>query len=187
MVHLINIPVFALGVVVTMIRFFRSSTAIILALLLLVGGLITANMAYQHVDLKPVDASGSGLTVDEQAYYEYVAPRLNALVEEVSATREMVEGKSRDILALTRSGTVIETLTSEIRAYGDEHGVPDRFADVHTRILAASDTVTSAFDAARTALRTFNFSGMSDLVTEFGAAADEFTASQQELESLAGS
>ncbi|MCA9832531.1 MAG: hypothetical protein KC435_01155 [Thermomicrobiales bacterium] len=170
-----------------MTRFFRSPVALILLAMLLIGGLITANMAYQHVDLQPVDASGTGLTVDEQAYYEYVAPRLDALVEEVSATREMVEGKSRDILALTRAGTVIETLTGEIRAYGEDHGVPNRFADVHARILAASDTVTSAFDAARTALRTFNFSGMSDLVTEFGAAADEFTASQHDLESLAGS
>ena len=165
----------------------RSSRLPIFATLLVmvvVGGLITANNAYQSVDIGTVVVDDSGLSLDEQSYYEYVAPRLDALVEEVGATRDMVESKSRDILALTRAGTVIDTLTSEIRAYGEEHGVPDRFADVHARILIASDTVTATFDEARTALRTFNFSGMSDLVVGFGQAADDFVAAQNDLHAL---
>lgn len=156
----------------------------VLLVLVLAGGIVTATVALQTVDVDEIDVEGTGLTVDEEAYYEYVAPRLDRLVTEVNATRELVETKSRDILSLTRSGNVIETLTAEISAYGDENGVPEKFADVHARILQASDTVNSTFDAARTALRTFDFSSMSDLVVGFTGAADEFAACNVDLHAL---
>lgn len=156
----------------------------VLLVLVLVGGIVTATVALQTVDVDEIDIASTGLTVDEEAYYEYVAPRLDRLVTEVNATREMVETKSRDIMALTRSGNVIETLTAEISAYGDENGVPEKFADVHSRILEASDTVNTTFDGARKALRTFDFSGMSDLVVGFTGAADEFAACSVDLHAL---
>lgn len=166
---------------------FRSNlfnTLAVLAVIALLGGIITASVALQTVSVDEIDIDGKNLTVDEEAYYEYVAPRLETLVVEVDATREMVETKSRDILALTRAGTVIETLTDEIRVYGEENGVPEKFQDVHSRILSASDTVNATFDEARTAVRTFNFSGMSALVDGFGAAADEFSACNDDIRAL---
>lgn len=156
----------------------------VLGLLILIGGIVTATVALQTVEVEEIDVDVAELTVDEEAYYEYVAPRLDMLVIEVDATREMVETKSRDIMALTRAGTVIETLTDEIATYGEEHGVPDKFADVHAKILAASDTVNYTFAQAKTALRTFNFSGMSDLVVGFSEAADAFTASRDDIQAL---
>lgn len=157
---------------------------LVLAVLALLGGTMTAIVALQTVVIDEIDVDSGALSLDEEAYYEYVAPRLDSLVTEVNATRDMVESKSRDILSLTRAGSVIETLTGEIKAYGDENGVPEKFADVHSRILAASDTVNFTFDQARAALRTFNFSGMTELVSGFGLAADEFTASRDELHAL---
>ena len=156
----------------------------ILAILILIGASTTIAGAIQTVDVPEIDADDLALSLDEQAYYEYVAPRLDLLVEEVDLTREMVETKSRDILALTRAGTVIDTLTSEIRAYGEDNGVPPKFASVHERILGASETVNLTFDEARKALRTFNFSGMSQLVVGFTSAADEFAACQGDLAEL---
>lgn len=156
----------------------------ILAILILIGASTTIAGAIQTVDVAEIDADDLALSLDEQAYYEYVAPRLDLLVEEVDLTREMVETKSRDILALTRAGTVIDTLTSEIRSYGEDNGVPPKFTSVHERILGASETVNHTFDEARKALRTFNFSGMSQLVVGFTSAADEFTACQGDLAAL---
>lgn len=166
---------------------FRSNlfnTLATLAAIALVGGIITASVALQTVHVDEIDIDGANVTVDEEAYYEYVAPRLETLVVEVDATREMVETKSRDIIALTRAGNVIETLTGEIRAYGEENGVPEKFQELHTRILSASDTVNATFEDARTAMRTFNFSGMSALVDGFGKAADEFTACNDEMKAI---
>lgn len=167
-----------------MFRPLPSRHLFILTVLILVGGIVTASVALQTVDVQEIDIDVAELGVDEEAYYEFVAPRLDLLVIEVNATREMVETKSRDILALTRAGTVIETLTGEILAYGEEHGVPPKFATVHEKILAASRTVNYTFQEARSALRSFNFSGMSDLVVGFTNAADEFTASRNDLQAL---
>lgn len=166
---------------------FRSklfNTLAILAMMTLVGGIITASVALQTVNVDEIDIEGTNLSVDEEAYYEYVAPRLQTLVVEVETTREMVETKSRDILALTRAGNVIETLTGEIRAYGEENGVPDKFQDIHARILSASDTVNATFGEARTSLRTFNFSGMTALVDGFSLAANEFTACNEAMQAI---
>ncbi len=167
-----------------MIRSSFLRPAAILAVLALVGALITFTGGLQTVNINEIEADGLDLSLDEEAYYEYVSPRLERLVVEVTATREMVETKSRDIVALTRAGSAIDTLTEEIRIYGDENGVPSKFAEVHDRILEASVTVTSTFDEARTALRTFNFSAMSGLVTGFADATDAFIACQSDLEAL---
>lgn len=167
-----------------MSRLFSSRNLFILASIVLIGGIVTATVALQTVDVQEIDIDVADLSVDEEAYYEYVAPRLDVLVAEVDATRDMVETKSRDILALTRAGSAIETLTDEIATYGEEQGVPPKFETVHNRILAASDTVNFTFGEARTALRTFNFSGMSDLVVGFTDASDEFNASRDDLQAL---
>lgn len=157
---------------------------IILALFTFVGALVTFTGGLQNVNINEIEADGLDLSVDEEAYYEYVSPRLERLVTEVAVTREMVETKSRDIVALTRAGSIIDTLTTDIRGYGEANGVPSKFSDVHARILEASDTVIYTFDEARTALRTFNFSAMSGLVVGFGNAADAFVACQDDLEAL---
>jgi hypothetical protein len=156
----------------------------ILSILVLVGGAFTLTASLQTVNVENIEADDLNLSLDEEAYYEFVAPRLDRLVVEVGSTREMVETKSRDIVALTRAGSTINTLIEGIRTYGEEHGVPPRFGEVHGRILSASDTVTHTFDEARTALRTFNFSGMSELVVGFTAASDEFITCQSDLAAL---
>lgn len=156
----------------------------ILAVLLVVGGALTAFGAYQSVRIDRLDVNNSRLSVDEEAYYEYVVPRLDRLVTEVDDVVTLVDTRSRDIMSLSRSGTVIEQLTGEIRTYGEEHGVPSRFAEIHGQILTASDTVNATFAEARTALRTFNFSQMSGLVPGFHDAAESFTAARDELKTF---
>lgn len=162
-----------------------SAAYLILALLLLFGSIGVVVTTANDIDLDNVTAS-AGMSPEETAYYEYVAPRLDRLVTEMDDVVVMVEAKSRDILALTVSGNRIDTLTEEITAFGEENGVPAQFQDVHGRILDATGTATATFDEARNALRTFDFSGMSGLVDGFTAAADELHAAQDELGRLDG-
>ncbi len=156
------------------------ATAFALLLLLLVTILGVTVSTATHIDLTPA-TGGSGLSDDESAYYEYVAPRLDRLVSEVDDVVVMVDGKSRDIIALSVSGARIEELAGEITVYGEEHGVPERFTDIHARILDATDTATYTFAQARQALRSFDFSGMTGLVAEFQAAADGLHRAQDAL------
>lgn len=164
-------------------KVFNKFTAV-LAVLVLLGSFVTFLVAFQDVTVGPIDVSDAGLSLDEEAYYEYVAPRLDVLVEEINTTVELVETKSRDFVKLSRAGNTIETLTAEIRAYGEESGVPPRFAAVHDHILDASTTINESMDAARKALLSFKFSGMADLIESFKASANEFVDCQSELTAL---
>lgn len=157
--------------------------AVLLLLLVTVVG-VTVSTA-SHIDLQPVTRA-SGLTDEESKYYEYVAPRLDRLVSEVDDVVVMVDGKSRDIVALSVSGARIEQLADEIMTYGNDHGVPHRFADIHLRILDATGKATHTFGQARQALRSFDFSGMTELVNEFQAVADGLHEAQDALRAYGG-
>jgi hypothetical protein len=163
----------------------RGTTAILAILvLLLLGSIGIVVTTAIDIDLETVSGT-ENLSPEETAYYEYVAPRLDRLVVEVDQVVEMVDGKSRDILALTVSGNRIETLTNEITSFGESNGVPPRFEAIHGSILEATDTATFTFDRARQALRTFDFSQMSALVVKFNEAAHGLHLAQGELESIA--
>lgn len=158
---------------------------LILTLLLAIGSVAVIITTAEDIDLGTV-GQAQGLSESESAYYEYVAPRLDRLVTEVDDVVVMVEGKSRDILALTISGSRIEELSSDIARYGEEHGVPERFRTVHDTIVEATETATYTFDQAQESLRSFNFSRMPGLVDEFQNAASGLHRAQDEMEVIAG-
>lgn len=163
----------------------QPTVALVLAALILTSAVGVIVSTAQDLHLEPA-ADASHLTEEESAYYEYVVPRLDRLVTEVDDVVEMVDEKSRDIIALTISGSRIEELTGEIVAFGESQGVPDRFADIHETILEATDTATYTFDQARKALRSFDFSRMTGLVAEFKAAASGLHEAQDALTAFSG-
>lgn len=154
----------------------------ILVLLTFVGVSFATGSDIALEDAKP--ASGN-LSVDERTYYEFVSPRLDRLVIEVDQVADMVHAKSRDIIALTVSGDRITRLTDEILDFGRTNGVPERFALVHERIESGSDSVNATFAQARKALRTFDFSIMTTLVSEFDSAAQILHSAQDLMIELA--
>lgn len=163
----------------------RVTPFVVIVFLILLGSIGVIFSTANDLGIGEVETA-IGLTEEENAYYEFVAPRLDRLVVEVDDVVVMVEGRSRDILDLTISGNRIEALTDQIVGFGDENGIPDRFADIHQRIVSATDTTSYTFDQARESLRTFNFSNMSNLVTNFEAAANELHTAQDQLEVVAG-
>lgn len=160
-------------------------TYIIIVAMLVFGSFGIIVTTANDIDLQEAVIATS-LTNEESAYYKYVAPRLDRLVTEVDDVVVMVEGKSRDILALSISGNRIEMLTEQISKYGESSGVPESFVSVHDLILSATDTTTYTFQQAREALRSFNFSSMSSLVTDFQSAANELHDAQSEMQAIGG-
>lgn len=163
-----------------------SPPIVISLLVLLVVTIVGVSLStVEHIDLAPASGA-SGLTSEESAYYEYVAPRLDRLVSEVDDVVVMVDGKSRDVIALTVSGARIEQLADQITHYGETNGIPERFATIHAGILDATGTATYTFDQARQALRSFDFSGMTALVADFQSAADGLHRAQDALRVYGG-
>jgi hypothetical protein len=134
-------------------------------------------------EARPVSRS---LSVDERTYYEFVAPRLDRVIVEIDNVVSMVDGKSRDIVALTVSGDRIKELTDDIVGFGATNGVPSRFADVHRLIVGGAERVTYTFDEARKALRRFNFSQMTTLVPQFDSGARTLHLAQEQMLAVVG-
>ena len=164
----------------------RNSMITAIALLLVVTIIGVAMSTASHISLHDPHPSSAVLTVDERTYYEFVAPRLDRLVDEINDVVTMVDGKSRDILALTISGNRIEDLRDDILNFGETNGVPQKFVDVHELVVSATEQVTYTFDEARAALRRFNFSQMTTLVTQFNHAAETLHLAQDHMMSLVG-
>lgn len=157
-----------------------------LALLLLITGSGVFKATVEDLDLGEVPPTTASLSVDEATYYRFVAPRLNRLVVEVDRTAVMVDDKSRDIMALTVSGSRIEALADEIVQFGEHNGVPERFGHVHQHIRESTGIITDAFDEARSALSRFDFSAMTGLVQQFNEAARLLHLAQDEMIAIVG-
>ena len=164
----------------------RRTLTFALAALLVMTTIGVSISTASDISLDAPPPASQALSVDERSYYEFVAPRLDRLVVEVDEVVTMVDGKSRDIIALTVHGDRIEELTDEIVTFGEEHGIPPRFDDVHGLIVSGTDTVTYTFGEARLALRRFNFSKMTTLVSEFDAAAQTLHRAQDQMMTVVG-
>ncbi len=160
--------------------------SLVLVALLIVGAIGISRFTVTDIDIDDAAPAPDSLSVDERTYYEYVAPRLDRLVEEVDDVVVMVDQKSRDIIELTVHGERIEALTNQILTFAEENGVPERFESAHNLITDGTDTVAYTFEEARTALRTFNFSGMTTLVPKFNEAAVTLHTARDEMLALSG-
>jgi hypothetical protein len=153
-------------------RSIRSIAVTIVALLLVLTGVGVSLSTGTAIPLASPTTTSQTFTVDEATYYEYVAPRLERLVKETDNVVELVRTRSRNVIALSVHGNRIDTLASDIRAYGTTHPVPARFAAVHQQILDGTKKATSAIADAKTALRRFDFSGIPQLIPQFEAGSE---------------
>lgn len=97
----------------------------------------------------------------------YVVPRMVALNETITSVRGMIEERSRNIVALRANADRIDRLVAEIDRWISESGEAHLVADAVREYELGRDTVREAIDDARTALATFDFSGMAALVGQF--------------------
>lgn len=158
--------------------------AVLLLFLTMVGVTISTTQVIMVGSAPPAPGL---LTVDERTYYEFVAPRLDRLVDEVDEVVEMVNRKSRDLIALSLSQERIQTLTDEIITFANENGIPERFQSAHTEIVEGTTTLAGTFGEAKSVLRRLNFSKMSTLIERFNIAAEELHSAQEHLHGVAGS
>ena len=164
----------------------RQLVAAMVMLLLIITMVGVTISSIQSITVGPARPATGLLTVDERTYYEFVAPRLDRLVEEVDDVVELVNRKSRDLIALSLSERRIETLTNEIATYAQDHGVPERFREVHDEMIGGTTALIDTFGDAKSALSRLKFSKMTMLIDAFNNAANELHRAQDHLHTLAG-
>ena len=157
-------------------------TALILLLATSVIVILSAGGGATRV-YAPVQPTAA-LSPDERAYVEFVSPRLEELVDETSAVTVLVQERSRNVVALNSRGVRISELSSEIKDFGDQQGVPGRFMQVDISIRDGLTLANGAIDNARKALLRFRFDSIPKLIPEFAAGRDKLTSALVELKQL---
>lgn len=127
-----------------------------------------------------------GLTADEVAFYEYVAPRLRAVSAETQKLAELGRTKSRNVIELERRGQRVSDISQEIDVRLAAQPVPDRFAAPIARYRTGITAVRSAIDESRSAFVTFDWDRVAEAVTVMELGADDLEASTRTLEAAAG-
>ena len=122
-------------------------------------------------------ADGSG----DSEFRAFMEPRLAVLLASVQDVEDMVQERSRNILALRAESQRIETIITEIEAYLEEGDIPAWGALVIEHFRAGSAQVLEAIDAANGALRTFDFSSIPSMVPVFSEGRFEIDTALRTL------
>lgn len=120
------------------------------------------------VAIVPLTTISPGVDAGEtENFRDFVYPRLISLADTVDTVESMVAERSRNVLALQAHAEKIERLVEQIDGYlasstyqGDHVAVVEHYQRGRTAIL-------SAISSARNALRSFDFAGLPDLITQF--------------------
>lgn len=111
---------------------------------------------------------GGGDVPGQTEFRAFMEPRLVALLESSRAVNDMVSERSRNILALRSESSHIEGLVEEIDGYLAETEIPGWAQPVVDDYRTGSQHLQTAIDAAFEAIRTFDFSKMTEMVPVFG-------------------
>lgn len=153
-----------------------------LVAILALGGVLTIVSSLQDAPVleRPPDGGDPSLHTTERAYLDFMVPRLDRLIQEGSAVSTLVDGRSRDVLALSRHGFRISALAGEVIDWDSTNPVPSRFLSTHASLLASAHELEALIGEARQALLTFSFNDMSTLVTRF----DDATATMRNVREM---
>lgn len=157
----------------------------ILVLLAVAGGAILALFPSGVAPLPPL--ASPSLSPEEQAYVDTIGVRVLAMNDELQAISLLVSKHSRNVLELNRRGTHVEQLAAEIEGIRGEQPVPPRFAAFDLTAQQATGVALDAIGQARDALRTFDFSGIADLIPSFNNAAAAMNQAALALEAITSS
>ncbi len=153
----------------------------VVVLLMVLGALVILITGGGETRLQTPVSPAASLGADERGYVEFVFPRLEELVDETTAVTALVRDRSRNVLELNRRGNRISILASEITTFGDEHGIPKRYAVVDANIREGMTAANGTITKARRALVRFQFDSIPALVPEFAAGRDKLSSALADL------
>jgi hypothetical protein len=133
----------------------------------------------------PVPAAPN-LTLEETAFYEYVAPRLRAVTAEAQKLAELGRAKSRNVIELQRRGDRVNDISREIDDWVAMRPVPGVFAPAMQRYSSGIAAVRKATEESRSAFVTFDWDRVARAVVIMEKGADDLTSAVQALEQTAG-
>jgi len=130
--------------------------------------------------------AAQGLTVEEMAFYAYVAPRLRVVSAEAQELAVLGRAKSRNLVELQRRGERVGDASRQIDEYIVAHGVPARFTSAQERYTSGIAAVRRAIEESRSAFVTFDWDRVARAVRVMESGAADLRLATEELENAAG-
>ncbi len=132
----------------------------------------------------PLTTTFSGPSPESDVgFREAVLPRLEALTDAVDKVESLVETRSRNIIALQAHSVTIEKLCEQIDTYLASQEYHGEHPEVVEHYRHGKGAVATAIAGARTALQSFDFTSLPDLVPLFSQGSDQLELALTLLES----
>lgn len=120
--------------------------------------------------VEPVEAV---LTGDERGLYEFIAPRLAALIAEADKLESLGRERSRNIIQLQVRADRVSQLADEIDGYLTAHPASERLAPTIARYAAAIVDVRVGMADSRSAVLRFDWDAVAAGLDRFAAGTAE--------------
>lgn len=134
----------------------------------------------------PVPAAPA-IAPPELAFYEFVAPRLTALIAEANVLEELGRSRSRDLVELQVRSERVSRLIDEIDAYLASVAIPPSLQPAVDRYLVGVAGLSAGMRDARAAVLRFHWDGVATGLDVFAHGEDSVSASLVMLQTLVAS
>ena len=126
------------------------------------------------------------LTADERAYYDYIAPRLTALLTETRALLQLGTEKNRNLLAFQARGRALNDLIEDLDAYVAAHPPPPRFAAMLPDYQQGANLAQRGMIESQAGFLRFDWDRVARAVRLFEAGVTALEQSERSLVTAAG-
>ncbi len=123
---------------------------------------------------------------EEATYFDYVAPRLHAVIVEGDALIELSATKSRNVFALRRGQNRIDAMLDELDDERRSGEPPPRFSQAHQTYVAAAADMRAGIDDSRTAISHLDWDAVLGAAATFRQGVDGAKIARRELDAAAG-
>jgi hypothetical protein len=172
-------------------RGFRPLLIPILLFLLLAGVLVTSRADIERRVAPPADTGASvpaavTLTPEEQAFYDYVGPRLSHLAAEADALAGLGQERSRNLIELQVRSDRVSRISDEIASYVTNVPIPARFAGAMAEYDSGVAALRTGMEDARTAFFGFDWEALGAALDRFTVGADRIARADRMLDAAVG-
>ncbi len=171
----------------------RAAVSILLILAILIATLATFGRSrIEEIVAKPAPAgtpvvATTGMSLEEQAFYDFVAPRMLSVTAEAKVLAELGQEKSRNVLELQTRGNRIDKYTSEIDGYIASHSVPTRFTKSMSLFYQGVGQLKSAMANSKKGMVTFDWDLVAQQIAVFDQGASKVKTATGQIQQSATS
>jgi len=126
------------------------------------------------------------LSGPDAAFFEYMAPRLDALLADARRLSVLGEERSRNVIAIRSGQQNVNDLLEDLDGHGTREPIPTRFRPFWNSYVEAGAALRDGMDGAGAAFRQFDWKMMERSLVRFDAGIQTLAEAKTVLYEAAG-